>query len=228
MPELSIVHAEESQAPIISSVDSTQHLEIETAALKEGLELLRSLEREPTGLPPYMTTNVERCKESINKIFKTTFNLIQARRAGTITTDEHSRTKILLLKDAGQTLKRYLIVYHHERLNRIRKITRNTCGILGQSLKANMSKNEQTFAEKYYRLYIDFENDVTSNNGLKLLTNNSPPKLEYYYYRCKEDYGEYELADGNIIIIKRGLIHHMPKENAETLLRSGIVEQVHM
>ncbi|CEF60922.1 DNA replication complex GINS protein PSF1 [Strongyloides ratti] len=227
MPELSQVQTEETQEPTTSSTNSTQNLEVEAAALKEGIELLRSLEREPTGLPPYMRTNVDKCKESINKIFKTTFNLIQARRAGIIKTDEHSRTKILLLKDAGQTLKRYLIVYHHERLNRIRKITRNTCGILGQSLKSNMSKNEQEFAEKYYKLYIEFENGI-SENGLKLLTNNSPPKLEYYYYRCNEDYGEYELADGNIIIIKRGLIHHMPKENAETLLRSGIIEQVHM
>uniref|UniRef100_A0AAF5DG85 ABC-type uncharacterized transport system domain-containing protein n=1 Tax=Strongyloides stercoralis TaxID=6248 RepID=A0AAF5DG85_STRER len=229
MPELSQVETQESQQPTktLNSTNSTQCLEVEAAALKEGLELLRSLEREPTGLPPYMGANVEKCKESINKIFKTTFNLIQARRAGTIKTDEHSRTKILLLKDAGQTLKRYLIVYHHERLNRIRRITRNTCGILGQSLKGNMSKNEQEFADKYYKLYIEFENEI-SENGLKLLTNNSLPKLEYYYYRCKEDYGEYELADGNIIIIKRGLIHHMPKENAETLLRSGIVEQVHM
>ena len=52
------------------------------------------------------------------------------------------------------------------------------------------------------------------------------PKTLYIKVRVLEDHGELKTDDGEIVQLKRGTKHHLPRELGKQLIRQGILEHV--
>ena len=62
--------------------------------------------------------------------------------------------------------------------------------------------------------------------GIGLTTDIKPPMSLYIEVRMLEDHGELETGDGEIVQLKRGTQHHLPRELCEQLIQHGILEHV--
>ena len=46
------------------------------------------------------------------------------------------------------------------------------------------------------------------------------------FFRVKQDYGELELPDGDVVQLKVGTQYHLPRSICEQLINQGILEHV--
>eukprot|EP00099_Drosophila_melanogaster_P029991 NP_995952.1 uncharacterized protein Dmel_CG32318 [Drosophila melanogaster] len=53
-----------------------------------------------------------------------------------------------------------------------------------------------------------------------------PPKSLYIEVRCMEDYGKFELDDGEVIHLKKNSQHYLPRAQVESLVRQGILHHI--
>merc|ERR1712083_191073 len=62
--------------------------------------------------------------------------------------------------------------------------------------------------------------------GTDLTTDNAPPKSLYIEVRVRQDHGEIETADGEVVLLKKGTQHHLPRDLCEQLIMQGVLEHV--
>jgi GINS complex subunit 1 len=48
----------------------------------------------------------------------------------------------------------------------------------------------------------------------------------YIEVRCLVDYGQLELNDGSILLLKKSSRHYLPRNECEELIRQGVLEHV--
>ena len=48
----------------------------------------------------------------------------------------------------------------------------------------------------------------------------------YFQVRCLEDYGELELEDEDVVVLKKNTIHFLPVSHCQHLIRQGILQHV--
>ena len=129
---------------------------------------------------------------------------------------------------ALQFNKRALLSYHFQRLQTLKKFRWEFDRELPDSIKQNLSKEEQLWFNKYCAILGLYTQSIQRLSGGKfdLTLGQKPPKRLYIQVRCIRDYGDYELDDGTIVVLSRGSTHFLQRSNCEKLIQQGYLEQI--
>lgn len=44
--------------------------------------------------------------------------------------------------------------------------------------------------------------------------------------RCLKDHGEYEMEEGDVVVLKKNTTHYLPMKSCQHLIRDGILQQL--
>ena len=94
--------------------------------------------------------------------------------------------------------------------------------VLPDDIRQNMCEPETEFFGSYNKNLASYMRSV----GADLTTDVAPPKELFVEVRVLQDHGEIETSDGEVILLKAGTQHHLPRENCEQLIMQGILEHV--
>ena len=118
--------------------------------------------------------------------------------------------------------KRCMMTYLSHRADLLTAMRWQFGAVLPPEVKLNMCEPETAYFSGYNKALAGYMRRV----GTDLTTDISPPKSLYIEVRVLEDHGELETADGEIVQLKRGTQHHLPRELCEQLIQQGILEHV--
>ena len=128
-----------------------------------------------------------------------------------------SKPNVNLLRPAGQNFnsrhagidrnKRCLLAYLNSRMEKMREMRWQFGAVLPEEIKLNLSEPELEYFSKYNRHLATYMRAV----GTDLTSDMYPPKSLYVEVRVKEDHGEVETADGEVVLLKAGSQHHLPR-----------------
>lgn len=137
--------------------------------------------------------------------------------------DELTATTMCLHYECIKRNKRLLLIYMHERMQRLREM-RWTQRALPDAQKARCCQSEIQFYNDYSRALSQY---MSRNEGvgMDLTLDTKPPKDTFVNVRCLKDVGEVILSYGRAAVLPGSTIS-LPAEEAEPLLRDGTVELV--
>lgn len=121
--------------------------------------------------------------------------------------------------------KRCIIAYHYERLNRLKQLRWDYGNILPKEIVKNLSKDELEWFTKYNDNLFSYMNSLNDGRGLDLTLYVAPPKKLYIQVKCVRDYGQFDLEDGQPVMLKKDSIHYLPLSQCEKLIHQGVLEQ---
>lgn len=121
--------------------------------------------------------------------------------------------------------KRCIIAYHYERLNRLKRLRWEYGNNLPQEIVKNLSKPEHEWFIKYNDNLFSYMNSLNEGKGMDLTLYVTPPKKLYIQVKCIRDYGQFDLEDGQPVMLKKDSIHFLPLSQCEKLIHQGILEQ---
>lgn len=189
---------------------------------EKALELVRETSRSQDMLGPYNEDKVRSVLEEIRILFEA--NQEEMKK-------ELPAKAAMMLRHAGlERNKRCLLAYLNHRSEKIREMRWQFGAILPLDVKANLCEAEQTFFAQYNRNLADYMrsvgSDCESGGGVDLMTDQTAPKSLYVEVRCVQDYGQLEMEDGSIILLKKNTQHFLPRSQCEQLIRQGVLEHV--
>ena len=114
-----------------------------------------------------------------------------------------------------------MLVYLNERMNRIKDLRWQIGTGLPDNVSSNLSHGERAFFTKYSENLNEYMREVDLNLTLDL----EPPKHHKIQVRCLEERGELFTRDGSVDL-KRNTVHLMWREEAQPLIREGVLEQL--
>lgn len=121
--------------------------------------------------------------------------------------------------------KRCIIAYHYERLNRLKQLRWEYGNNLPVEIVEKLSKAELEWFTKYNENLFSYMSALSDGQGLDLTLYATPPKKLYVQVRCIRDYGQFDLEDGQPVMLKRDSIHYLPLSQCEKLIQQGVLEQ---
>ena len=121
--------------------------------------------------------------------------------------------------------KRCIIAYHYERLNRLKKLRWDYGNNLPKEIVEKLSKDELEWFTKYNDNLFSYMSALNDGKGLDLTLYVAPPKKLYVQVRCIRDYGQFDLEDGQPVMLKKDSIHYLPLSQCEKLIHQGVLEQ---
>lgn len=121
--------------------------------------------------------------------------------------------------------KRCIIAYHYERLNRLKQLRWDYGNILPKEIVKNLSSDELEWFTKYNDNLFSYMNSLNDGKGLDLTLYVTPPKKLYIQVKCVRDYGQFDLEDGQPVMLKKDSIHYLPLSQCEKLIHQGVLEQ---
>lgn len=121
--------------------------------------------------------------------------------------------------------KRCIIAYHLERLNRLKKLRWEYGNNLPKEIVQNLSKEELEWFTKYNDNLFNYMSCLNEGKGLDLTLYVTPPKKLYIQVKCIRDYGQFDLDDGQPVMLKKDSIHFLPLSQCEKLIHQGVLEQ---
>lgn len=121
--------------------------------------------------------------------------------------------------------KRCIIAYHYERLNRLKKLRWEYGNNLPSELVEKLSKDELEWFTKYNDNLFSYMSALNDGKGLDLTLYATPPKKLYVQVKCIRDYGQFDLEDGQPVMLKKDSIHYLPLSQCEKLIHQGVLEQ---
>jgi len=181
---------------------------------EKGIELVREAARVEDALPPFNEDVVRQALEETRNLWE--LNRAEVAEGAVITPG------ITFRHTAIERNKRCLLAYLHSRMEKIRGMRWQFGAILPDEIKQNLCEPELEFFSKYNRLLAGYMGSVGTDMTIDL----SPPKALYIDVRVKQDYGELETPDGEIIQLKVGTQYHLPREFCEHLVLQGVLEHV--
>ena len=122
--------------------------------------------------------------------------------------------------------KRCVLAYIYNRLQRIRLIRWELGSILPPEIKMNLSKNELDWFTKYSKLLAFYMSSIGDGTGLNITQDITPPQSLYVEVKSNVDYGKFELDSGDVVIIKKNGVYHLPRSQCESLIRQGVLEHI--
>lgn len=122
--------------------------------------------------------------------------------------------------------KRCIIAYHYERLNRLKRLRWEYGNNLPLEIVRNLSKDELEWFTKYNDNLFSYMSSLNDGKGLDLTLYIKPPKKLYIQVRCIKDYGQFDLEDGQPVMLKKDSIHYLPLGQCEKLIHQGVLEQM--
>ena len=120
-----------------------------------------------------------------------------------------------------------LIILQNRDWTVIEILTKNMSMSNFLQVKNNMCEAEQVFFSKYSRDLAQYMRSAGDGAGVDLMSDLKPPKSLFLEVRCREDYGEMETEDGELVVLKKNTQHFLPRNLCEPLIRQGILEQIH-
>lgn len=121
--------------------------------------------------------------------------------------------------------KRCIIAYHYERLNRLKRLRWEYGNNLPREIVKNLSKDELDWFTKYNDNLFNYMSSLNDGKGLDLTLYVTPPKKLYIQVKCIRDYGQFDLEDGQPVMLKKDSIHYLPLSQCEKLIHQGVLEQ---
>ena len=103
--------------------------------------------------------------------------------------------------------KRCLLAYLNSRMEKMREMRWQFGAVLPEEIKLNLSEPELEYFSKYNRNLATYMRAI----GTDLTSDMDPPKSLYVEVRVMEDHGEVETADGEVVLLKAGSQHHLPR-----------------
>lgn len=97
--------------------------------------------------------------------------------------------------------------------------------VLPNEIKVNLSNSEKEWFTKYSNNLAKYMRTI-GDGGLNLVMHSKPPKSLYLEIRCLVDYGNFELNDGNVILLKKNSRHYLPRTECEEMIKQGIFEHI--
>ena len=122
--------------------------------------------------------------------------------------------------------QRCLLAYVHHRMTRIRDYRWQTGSVLPPAFRLSLCEQEVQWFTRYNRSLATYMRSIGSS-GLDLTQHLQPPKSLFVEVRCLEDYGEFEMEDGTVVLLNKNTQHYLPRSQCEPLIRQGILEHIH-
>ncbi|KAJ8941307.1 hypothetical protein NQ318_017847 [Aromia moschata] len=184
---------------------------------EKGYALVKELSRYEDSLPPYNTDLVNEVSNEIKLLID------QNKEDAQMTTDEGSGapsmvSTIRIRHAAVKRNLRCLMAYHYNRIRCLRTMRWEFGSILPVDIRANLSSAES----EPWQLICG--QSVTG--GVNLAVDLKPPKALYIEVRCLADYGNLELNDGSVILLKKDSRHYLPRNECEELIRQGVLRHI--
>ncbi|TKR61011.1 hypothetical protein L596_028183 [Steinernema carpocapsae] len=162
------------------------------------------------------------CIVTINNLYDRNADIFQEIQSGSCSNPDETAAILQLQNEILKRIKQFVMVYHRERLARLRKIRWEKGGVLAAETRANMSEAEIDWFNDYCRNLAEFQEALDVN----LMSGMEPPKALLRQVRVLEDYGEFETTDGKAMILKKGSIHYLPVNDIEILIQQHILEEI--
>ncbi|GLG92669.1 hypothetical protein R5R35_001770 [Gryllus longicercus] len=186
---------------------------------QKGLELIKELNRTPDVLPPFNDDVIRQVLEEMNALF------------------EQNRMDLDKEKDANyagvhvrhaslERNRRCLLAYLYNRINKIRQMRWEFGSIIPPEIKYNMCEPEVQWFNNYNKILATYMRGIGNKHGLNLTLDRQPPKELYIEVRCLEDYGEYEMDNGDVVTLRKGNMYLLPRGPCEQLIRQGILQHI--
>lgn len=221
---------------------------------ESATELIRHLARDHGDIiPEYQYQLVEQVMKENDELYAE--NLRTSQMATTQTSDDPSNTKDpadggepdnvekdqtandnvdigekeIMVMQARHTAKlwnkRCIIAYHYERLNRLKRLRWEYGNNLPREIVKNLSQDELEWFTKYNDNLFNYMSSLNDGKGLDLTLYVTPPKKLYIQVKCIRDYGQFDLEDGQPVMLKKDSIHYLPLSQCEKLIHQGVLEQ---
>lgn len=189
----------------------------------KAFDLLKDLKRSSQTIPAFDDDGVRQVLEEIKAIFEE--NVAQASTYNS--SGDRSLWPLLNYRHAAlQRNKRCLLAYLYERMQRIKALRWEFGPIIPGDIKQTLCEPEVQFFNNYSKSLAAYMRSVGDGQGIDLTGNLRPPKSLYIEVRCVEDYGKFELDDGEVVHLKKNSQHYLPRAQVETLVRQGILQHI--
>ncbi|ALC42970.1 Psf1 [Drosophila busckii] len=189
----------------------------------KAFDLLKDLKRSSQTIPAFDDDGVRQVLEEIKAIFEE--NVAQASNYNS--SGDRSLWPLLNYRHAAlQRNKRCLLAYLYERMQRIKAMRWEFGPIVPDDIKQSLCEPEVQLFNNYSKSLASYMRSVGDGQGIDLTSNLRPPKSLYIEVRCVEDYGKFELDDGEVVHLKKNSQHYMPRAQVETLVRQGILQHI--
>lgn len=110
-------------------------------------------------------------------------------------------------------------------MTRIRDYRWQAGSVLPPDFKLSLCEQEIQWFGRYTRSLAAYMRSICPG-GLDLTQHTQPPKSLYIEVRCVEDYGEFEMEDGTVVLLTKNSQHYLLRSQCEHLIRQGILEHV--
>jgi len=181
---------------------------------ESALNLVKESARNKNNLNPFNEDLVRQTIEETRRLWdQNRSEVAETGAIGASTTLKHA---------AIERNKRCMLAYLNHRAELLTSMRWQFGAVLPEEIKLNMCEPETEFFSKYNKALAGYMRSV----GTDLTTDIAPPKSLYIEVRVLEDHGELETADGDIIQLKKGTQHHLPRDLCEQLILQGILEHV--
>lgn len=166
----------------------------------KAFDLLKDLKRSAQTIPAFDDDGVRQVLEEIKAIFEE--NVAQASSYNS--SGDRSLWPLLNYRHAAlQRNKRCLLAYLYERMQRIKALRWEFGPIIPVDIKQALCEPEVQFFNNYSKSLAAYMRSVGDGQGIDLTGNLRPPKSLYIEVRCVEDYGKFELDDGEVVHLKK-------------------------
>ncbi|ROT72272.1 DNA replication complex GINS protein PSF1 isoform X1 [Penaeus vannamei] len=189
----------------------------------KALELIRELDRTKDGqMPAFNEDTIRIVLEEMNTLFEQNQRDVNATVAG----DVRYFSGVHLRHAALERNRRCLLAYLYNRLERVRDMRWEFGSILPADIRANMCEPEIIWFNKYNKNLASYMRSLGEGTGLDLTQDIKPPKNLYIEVRCLQDYGEFEIEEGDTVVLQKNTTHYLPMAQCQHLIRQGILEHV--
>jgi GINS complex subunit 1 len=125
-----------------------------------------------------------------------------------------------------QRNKRCALAYLYNRLQKLKELRWNFGPILNADMKASLCESEIQWFNNYSQLLTNYQLSLSNDLKINLVENAKPPKTLFIEVRSLVDYGKLELADGEIVNLKKNSQHYLPRIQCEQLIRQGVLQHL--
>lgn len=94
------------------------------------------------------------------------------------------------------------------------------------NVKESLCEPEIQWFNSYNKSLAAYMRSIGEGQGIDLTCNLDPPKSLFVEVRCVEDYGKFELEDGEVVLFKKNSQHYLPRIEVESLIKQGVLERI--
>ncbi|GAB0096774.1 DNA replication complex GINS protein PSF1-like [Sergentomyia squamirostris] len=189
----------------------------------KSLELIKDLSRNTDSIPTFRDDTIREVLVETQEIFNA--NSRDARICSA--TNNQQLLPILSFRHAAlERNKRCLLAYLYNRLERIRDMRWQGGPTIPEHVKGSLCEPEIQWFNSYNKLLAKYMKSIGDGQGIDITCDMNPPKSLFIEVRCLEDYGKFELDDGEVVFLKKNNQHYLPRIQVEPLIKQGILQQI--